>query len=143
MRRTLRTGVRLAALASILLAGAIQWGGVVPAPARDLMLVYVGADDCAPCRTWQRDVGASLRASPAFERIAYREVKSPTVFDVLKDENWPDELREYRAQLGRNAGVPMWLVIADHEIVGRGYGISQWQNAVLPKLRALSRRPPT
>jgi hypothetical protein len=103
------------------------------------MLVYVGADDCAPCRVWQRDMAASFRAAPEFQHIAYREVKSPTLFDVLNDENWPDDLRGYRAHLRRGAGVPMWLIISDREIVGRGYGASQWQSAVLPKLQALSR----
>jgi hypothetical protein len=68
-------------------------------------------------------------------------VKSPTLFDIFKDDNWPDDLREYRAQLGRGAGVPMWLVIADREIVGHGYGASQWRSAILPQLEALSRCP--
>ena len=139
VRRVLRAGLLIGALASATVASVTQWGGIALARERDLMLVYVGADDCVPCRIWQRDVGASFRDAPGFQRIAYREVKSPTLFEVLKDENWPDDLRGYRAQLGRGAGVPMWLVIADHEIVGRGYGASQWQSTVLPKLQALSR----
>ena len=125
-------------VAAAIAGGAVEWGGS-RSHERDLTLVYIGADDCAPCRVWQRDVVTSFRATPKFQHIAYREVKSRTLFDILKDENWPDDLREYRAQLGRGAGVPMWLVIADREIVGRGYGASQWQGAILPMLEALSR----
>lgn len=103
------------------------------------MLVYVGADDCAPCRAWQRDDGAMFRLSPEFARLTYREVKSPILFDILKDKYWPDDLRGYRDRLGRGAGVPMWLVISDREIVEQRFGATQWQAAVLPKIRALLR----
>ena len=77
---------------------------------------------------------------PEIPAHPYREVKSPTLLDILKDDNWPDDLRKYRARLGRGAGVPTWLIIADREIVGRGYyGGGQWQSAILLKLEALLR----
>ena len=103
-----------------------------------LMLVYVGADDCAPCRTWQRDQAPMLQ-SPAFARLVYREVKSPSVLYLLKDEYWPEDLRSLRGRLDPGAGVPLWLVIADDAIVGRAHGASQWEATILPKLRALLR----
>jgi len=106
---------------------------------RDVMLLYVGADDCPPCRAWQRDAGTAFRASAEFARVTYYEVKSPKLRDVLKDEYWPGELRRYRDQLGSRAGVPLWLVVADQEIVECSFGIGQWQHAVLPKLRSLLR----
>jgi hypothetical protein len=103
-----------------------------------LVLVYVGADDCAPCRTWQREAAPLLR-SPAFARLLYREVKSPSSLDLMRDTYWPDDLRGLRGQLEPGAGIPLWLVIADGEIVGRGQGASQWQATILPKLRSLLR----
>jgi hypothetical protein len=108
-------------------------------PARNLTLVYVGADNCAPCEMWQRNQGAAFRDSPEFHRLAYREVKSPNLFDVLKDNNWPEELRAYRQAIGEGAGVPLWLVIADDQIVMQSYGLTQWQEAVLPKIKSLLR----
>jgi hypothetical protein len=110
---------------------------------RDLMLVYVGAEDCPPCRVWQRDEAPVFRSAPEFQRIAYREIKSPKLFDLLNDDYWPDDLRGYRDQLGRGAGAPMWLVILDRKIVGRGSGASQWQSAIVPTLKALSRQSPS
>ena len=103
-----------------------------------LVLVYVGADDCAPCRTWQRDQAPTLR-SPIFARLIYREVKSPRLLDVMKDDYWPDDLRPLQTQLGPDAGVPLWLVIADGAIVGRGRGASEWNRTILPILQSLVR----
>ena len=57
--------------------------------------------------------GNRVSGLPEFHRLAYREVKSPNLFDVLKDNNWPEELRGYRQAIGDGAGVPLWLVIAD------------------------------
>jgi hypothetical protein len=108
-----------------------------PANGQHVTLLYVGAEDCAPCRSWSRGAGAAFRASPQFSSVSYREVESPTVFELLQDQYWPEDLREYRASLDRSAGVPLWLVIADQQIVERAFGESQWGRAVLPKLKSL------
>lgn len=105
-----------------------------------IVVLYVGAEDCAPCRAWQHDAKLAFQASPEFGQLVYREVKSPTLLDLLKDENWPEDLREYRSQLGREAGVPLWLVIADGRLVQRGIGPAQWGAEVFPKIRSLLRR---
>ena len=104
-----------------------------------VVLLYVGSDDCAPCQAWQRDAKVDFQASAEFQRLVYREVKSPTLFDVLKDENWPQDLRAYRDQLDGEAGVPLWLVIADDRVVQRGMGPAQWHAAVFPKIKSLLR----
>ncbi len=105
----------------------------------EVMLLYVGADDCPPCRAWKRGPGAAFRASPEFSRLTYREIESPTVLNLLGDEYWPDDLRAYRERLGRNAGVPLWLLVTDHQLVERGFGESQWRDVILPKLKVLLR----
>src|SRR5450759_338328 len=93
-----------------------------PAPASNIMVLYVGAEDCAPCRAWKSGDGAAFFASQEFARITYREVKSPHVHDVLNDENWPGEIRTYRDRLQRSDGVPLWLVVSNHEIVEKQFG---------------------
>lgn len=105
----------------------------------DVTLIYVGAEDCAPCRSWHRRGGEIFLSSPEFSRLSYRQVESPSVLDLLKDQYWPDDLREYRGRLDRGAGVPLWLVISDHEIVAQAFGETQWESAVLPKLKSLLR----
>lgn len=124
-------------------AGAmVAWGNHSDRPARahDIMLLYVGAEDCAPCRAWQVGDGASFLASAEFHRIRYREVKSPHLADVLADEHWPDELRSYRDELKRSDGVPLWLVVSDHEIIERKFGTAAWSESILPRIRSLLRQ---
>jgi hypothetical protein len=110
-----------------------------PANRPDVTLLYVGAEDCAPCRSWHGRGGRAFLSSPEFTRLSYRQVESPAVLDLLKDQYWPDDLREYRVRLDRGAGVPLWLIISDHEIVEQAFGESQWESAVLPKLKSLLR----
>lgn len=135
----MRIGTGAAALAVAIAATAFLWPSPAATPAAkpNLTLVYVGAEDCAPCRAWQSGEASAFRSSPEFASVAYREVKSPTLLDVLKDEYWPDDLRRYRDSFGRGAGVPLWLVVADQEVVGQGFGASQWYSSVLPKIRSL------
>jgi hypothetical protein len=117
------------------------WAGHTSKPAheKDVMLLYVGAEDCAPCRAWQTGEGAAFLASADFQRITYREVKSPHLHDILKDENWPDEIRSYRDGLRRSDGVPLWLVVADREIVEQRFGAAEWHANVLPTIKSLLR----
>ena len=55
-RRFLPAGL-LIAIAAVAIAA---WGGRTTPPTRvpDVLLLYVGADDCAPCRAWQKGDGA-------------------------------------------------------------------------------------
>jgi hypothetical protein len=108
---------------------------------RAVMLVYVGAEDCAPCRTWRRGEWPVFRDSPAFDALAYREVVSPSLLDALKDEVWPMDLRRLRAGIPPGSGVPLWIVLADDTEVLRASGISQWKTDVLPTIWRLVRQP--
>jgi hypothetical protein len=117
----------------------LAWDTTNPARSSKVTLLYVGATDCAPCRIWQNGDGMRFRESAEFARISYREVKSPTLRDALNDEVWPGDLRRYRDMLGRDAGVPLWIIVEDGEVLGRGFGASQWREVILPRVRALLR----
>jgi len=137
-QRAIRATGLVAATAVVAMLACVSPVQVAPTK-HSVTLLYIGAEDCAPCRAWQRDEGASFRSSAEFARVTYREVKSPSLLDVLHDEYWPDDLRGYRDRLGRRAGVPLWLIIADQEVVDQAFGVSQWHSAVVPKLKALLR----
>ncbi|MDE2376356.1 hypothetical protein [Bradyrhizobium sp.] len=126
-------------LIAILAVAMAAWAGHSGRPAPDVMLLYVGAEDCAPCRAWQNGDGAIFFRSAEFPRIRYREVKSQHLTDVLNDDNWPEELRAYRSQLKRSDGVPLWLVVSGGEIVERKFGAEAWRDIILPKIRSLLR----
>ena len=110
-----------------------------PARAADVLLIYVGAEDCAPCRAWQNGDGADFRKSAEFARISYREVKSPHLHDVLADEHWPEDIRAYRGRLKRSDGVPLWLIVSGNELVAQRFGAAAWQASVMPTLRSYLR----
>jgi hypothetical protein len=147
MRRSELVAFRAAPAIGGFLALVIVAGGVMlasPGPRQthqittsQIMLLYVGAEDCAPCRAWELGEKVAFEASAEFPRIIYREVKSSTLLDILKDENWADDLRGYRDQLGRDAGVPLWMVIVDSRVVQRGMGPAQWRSDTLPTVKAL------
>lgn len=107
-----------------------------PAHAADVKLVYVGAEDCAPCRAWQNKDGAAFRQSAEFSRITYIEVKARHLHDVLKDENWPEQIRGLRSHLKKSDGVPLWLVVSNDEVVEQRFGAAAWHVEILPAIRA-------
>lgn len=134
----LRVGAMVALVGALSAAAARCDQRPSPPMARtNVMLVYVGAEDCGPCRAWQSMEGKRFLESPEFSHLIYREVKSRTLRDVLKDEHWPEDLRRYRDRLGTGAGVPLWLLISGDEHVEWAFGASQWYTAVLPRLRRL------
>ena len=102
----------------------------------DVILLYVGAEDCAPCRAWRKGDGAAFLASEEFARITYREVRSQHLEDVLNDDNWPDDVRDYRSRIRRSDGVPLWIVIADRVVVEQQFGAAAWQSRVLPAVKS-------
>lgn len=120
-----------------LAAGAWLLRADVPRGEPRVMVLYVGAADCAPCRVWRRDAGAAFRRSGEFARLTYREVEAPTLFDVLSDEVWPADLRAYRARIDATMGVPLWIVAADGRVAAQGFGASQWSSDLLPTIRRL------
>ena len=105
----------------------------------NITVIYVGADDCAPCRAWRRDHWPKFRASPEFTRLNYREVTSPKLFDLLQDNYWPEDLRGHRNALDRTAGVPLWFVVRNDEVALQARGLRQWEEVALPRIRLLVR----
>jgi hypothetical protein len=100
-----------------------------------MTLVYVGADDCPPCKTWQRGDGDLFRHSALYDRLVYREVRSAALYDILNDEFWPNDLRDLRDDLGPGTGIPLFIVTVDHHVILRGYGLTEWRTKILPALR--------
>jgi hypothetical protein len=105
----------------------------------NVTVIYVGADDCAPCRSWRREHWPKFQASAEFARLIYREVTSPQLFDLMKDDYWPEDLRDHRYGLDRTAGVPLSLIVADDGVALRARGLRQWEDVALPAIKTLVR----
>jgi hypothetical protein len=137
-RRARRVWLYLGMLAAIAASVAALLVARSPSSVRtaDPLLIYVGAEDCAPCRAWQNGDGADFRKSAEFARISYREVKSLHLHDVLRDEYWPEDIRAYRGRLKRSDGVPLWLVVSGNDVVAQRFGAAAWHASILPTLRS-------
>lgn len=100
-----------------------------------LTLIYVGAENCAPCDVWKRDHREAFMASPQFAKLKYHEVIAPDLKTVLTDETWPKDLRRYRDSAKRLMGAPSWLVVEDQQVIASIGGLSMWEKNVLPFLK--------
>jgi hypothetical protein len=121
------------------LTSALSFGSSDRAAPTNVMVVYVGAEDCAPCRVWRRNRFPAFVKSPEYHQVAYREVVSPTVLDLLSDEHWPDDLRRFRASLDQSAGVPLWFIVADGAVRLTARGLREWDSLAVPKIRSFLR----
>lgn len=131
------------ALASLCAAIALAIPGDSPRAARGAaapwMLVYVGAEDCGPCKTWRRDHRPGFLASAEFGSLDYRELVAPRLKDLLEDETWPAELRAVRSAVTARPGAPQWLVVRDGRVAWSEAGLTAWRQAVWPAIRAAAR----
>ena len=98
-----------------------------------LTVVYVGADDCAPCIRWRRERKPEFQASLAFERVEYREIIATNRATALEDKFWPENLRHLRAVVQKGGGgVPYWIVMRQGRIVAAAGGESAWKSQIWP-----------
>lgn len=104
-----------------------------------LALVYVGADDCAPCQSWRRQHRPRFAATPEFARLDYHEIVAPRLLDLRRDEHWPEELAALRHEFARQPGAPTWFVLGDGELVATARGVREWEQVALPRIRRLAR----
>lgn len=107
-----------------------------------LTVVYVGAEDCGPCRSWRHDERPAFLGSGEFTRLRYREVIAPHLRDLLAQENWPAELAAVRARVRAQPGAPQWFVLREERLVAADAGLSAWRRAIWPTIRAEVRRDP-
>lgn len=134
--RAARAAIGLVAVAAAAYAAHRLAAGTDGPEMRDpVTLLYVGAEDCAPCRAWRRDHRASFLAGLDRERVIYREVIAARTAAAFDEDAWPEDLRAQRAVAAKGGGVPQWIVIRNERPVLTAGGLSQWQSRVLPLIR--------
>lgn len=104
-----------------------------------ITVVYVGAEDCGPCRAWRRDERPSFMESREFSGLHYREVIATQLRDLLAEPLWPADLAGLREQVRTRPGAPQWFVLREGEVVAWDAGGSAWRRTVWPAIRAQTR----
>mgnify|MGYP001087286686 CR=1 FL=1 len=106
-----------------------------------LTVIYVGADDCGPCRVWRRDARPDFLGSHAFQNIKYREVIASRLYDLLAESQWPADLSFLREKVRARPGAPQWFVIQDGHLIAQEAGLSAWRRAVWPVIQTQATPP--
>jgi hypothetical protein len=112
---------------------------VAAGPARaagPLQVVYVGGQDCPPCRRWRETYKAKWLASPEYRRVAWVEVEPPHLREAYHERHWPQALWPVLAQVPDKSGTPRFLVVDGGRIVSNEIGVSKWLNT-MAELRKL------
>jgi hypothetical protein len=131
------------ALAGLLAVGLSAYAARDRSPAgagATVLLLYVGAEDCAPCRTWRREAKPLFLAGLDPDQLEYREVIAPRISQAFDESMWPADLQSHRASAKLVGGVPLWLLIRDGRVIEKAGGLSLWRTHVLPRLERASRR---
>jgi hypothetical protein len=92
----------------------------------NLQVIYVGGQDCPPCRRWNATYKDSWLASPDFGRVTWYEVEPPHLTEAYQVRHWPEALRPVLAQVPRKSGTPRFLIVEDGRIVSNQVGVSKW-----------------
>ena len=95
-----------------------------------LQVIYVGGQDCPPCRRWREAYEAKWLVSPEFKRVAWIELESARLREAYQERYWPGELGAVLEQLPKKSGTPRFLIVKDGRVVSNQFGGSKWLNTM-------------
>jgi hypothetical protein len=110
-----------------------------------IWLLYVGAEDCLPCRRFEARVGSDgggLKAlAPEMAEAKFVKASLRSYRDVLSPGALPAELA-WLAQAGANGkppirkrGTPFFAAVVDHAIAAQGHGVTALETLVVPEIQ--------
>jgi len=92
----------------------------------NLQVIYIGGQDCPPCRRWIATYKGRWLASPEYRQVTWVEVEPPHLKEAYRERHWPDALRPLLAQVPDKSGTPRFLIVTDGRIVSNEVGVSKW-----------------
>jgi hypothetical protein len=108
--------------ASSVLAGMPSAARAIP----DLLVIYIGGQDCGACQRWRADAHPRWLASSEFQKVSYFEIEPITLKHAYEARSWPRALRPVLAQVPSKSGTPRFLIVQDGRIVSNQLGLSAW-----------------
>lgn len=107
--------------------------------ADQILVVYLGTDDCPYCRHWEArargELLAELGSSPEWKAVRFFEIRGETLRQPIVERHYPEELKWLGRQLGPSRGVPRFILVVNGEVKGSVFGTNGYQNIFLPALR--------
>lgn len=98
--------------------------------ASHLQVIYVGGQDCPPCRRWSTTYKDKWLASPEYRQVVWYEIEPPLLREAYQEQHWPEALWSVLDQVPRRSGTPRFLIVADGRIVSNEMGVSKWLNTM-------------
>jgi hypothetical protein len=114
------------------LAGSLPLPATVEASAAT-MIIYVHADDCAPCHIFQAQDWPQFKASPVSRAVHFVRTTAPKTTQAYQVKYWPSEARPFHSAV-KVPIVPSFILVRQRQVVLVGNGIVGWRNQVLPQL---------
>jgi hypothetical protein len=102
-----------------------------------VQVIYIGGQDCPPCRRWIASYKESWLASPEYRQVAWVEVEPAHLKEAYQERRWPDALRPVLAQVPGKWGTPRFLIVEDGRIVSNQVGVTKWLKTMAELKRLL------
>jgi hypothetical protein len=110
-----------------------------PARAAQVMIIYVYADDCAPCQIFQAHDWPQFQASRLARSVRFVRTSAPKTTQAYQVKYWPSEARPFHSAV-KVPIVPSFILVNSGQVVLVGNGIVGWRNQVLPQIHQLASR---
>lgn len=110
-----------------------------------IWLVYVGAEDCVPCRRFEARAGSDgsglKTLAPELSEARFVKASLRSYRDVLTPGALPAELA-WLAEPGaagkppiRKRGTPFFAAVVDHGVLAQGHGVTALETLVVPEIQ--------
>jgi hypothetical protein len=106
-------------------------------PTAEMMIIYVCADDCGPCRVFEAEDLPRWMASPMARTVRLVRAKAPKTTQAFQAKYWPSEARPYMSAF-RAPIVPSFMFVANGNVVASGAGLAGWRQTTLPRVQQMA-----
>jgi hypothetical protein len=104
----------------------------------ELMVIYVSAEDCGPCRVFEAEDLPRWMASPLARTVRLVRIRAPKTGQAFQAKYWPGEARPYMSAF-RAPIVPSFMLVAGGNVVASGSGLNGWRQQTLPQVQQMAR----
>ena len=105
-----------------------------------ISVVYISAEDCAPCRQFEAADFPQWQSSPLSQRVRFLRAHAPKTTQAFQTKYWPSEARSFAGAV-KVPVVPSFILANNGSVMLVGSGLIGWRNQVLPEIRRLSGGP--
>src|SRR5437016_6323089 len=104
---------------------------------KSLTVVYLSADDCPACRSWERAKRPVFLNSPEGRKAPLREVSRRAVRQPVAEINWPRDLQWLPNATTIPRPTPSFLLVQGEKILAVVVGSGGFDREIVAKIRQM------